>query len=432
LTSSSVSSNGTSNGGTNSTTGTTKRGFGIYEWPLQNSPTNVNATGVIPNNTETSITTAAFELFSGMGNSTSSAALAAINAIASYGSEKTFLAGNFALSGGIANIVQYNSGVLSTLAGGGLGGTVSSMLLYGGTLFVGGAFNSTADGATALKNIAAYNVANNQWEALGGGLDGPVSSIGISNGHLAVVGNFTHTLITTSTALDAPGLASWDIATGNWINSGGLLVGKMTAVANATTSDDNTQYIAGPVSMYLKYGADGAASLSNGNNGQAAITPLGARLDGPSSSSSSTATKRSGWTLSLRNILAPRQSGSAVPPDEDAPAPSVLSGVFWTNTTSSHQVMIIGGNFSVPGTTTTSLAIYDPEDESIVGMQGNQINGIVKALLVVGSKLYVGGEFTLQGVNGQSFAVYDLSAQSWVTAVSGLTGMWTQSIYLYT
>jgi len=94
--------------------------------------------------------------------------------------------------------------------------------------------------------------------------------------------------------------------------------------------------------------------------------------------------------------------------------------------------MIIGGNFSVPGTATTSLAIYDPENESITGMQGNQINGIVKALLVVGSKLYVGGEFTLQGVSGQSFAVYDLSAQSWVTAVSGLTGARTRPVCLYT
>jgi hypothetical protein len=145
-----------------------------------------------------------------------------------------------------------------------------------------------------------------------------------------------------------------------------------------------------------------------------------------------TTTKRSGWTLNLRNLLVPRQSSSEIPPDEDEPAPSVLSGVFWTNTTSSHQVMIIGGNFSVPGTATTSLAIYDPENESITGMQGNQINGIVKALLVVGSKLYVGGEFTLQGVSGQSFAVYDLSAQSWVTAVSGLTGARTRPVCLYT
>lgn len=433
LTSSDVSGGNSTSSGTNSTSGSSKRGFGIYEWPLHNSPSNVNATGVIPNNTETSITTAAFDLFSGMGNSTSSASQSSINSIVPYGSDKTFIGGKFTVSGGISNIVQYSNGALSALAGGGVDGTVSSMLLYGGTLFVGGSFNSTEDGNTSLKNIASYNIGNNQWSALGGGVDGPVTSLGISNGHLAVVGNFTHTMISSSVALGAPGLASWDIAGGKWLNSGGLLVGKMSTIANATTSNDNTEYIAGSVSMYLKYGADGAASLSNGNNGQAAITPLGARLDGPSSgsSSSSTSTKRSVWSLNLRNILAPRQSsGSTIPPDENAPAPSVLSGVFWTNTTSSHQVMIIGGNFSVPATSTTSLAIYDSSDESVTGMQGNQIDGIVRSLLVLGSKLYVGGEFTLQGVNGQSFAVYDLSAQKWDTDVSGLTGKFICSLVL--
>ncbi|KAG8833639.1 hypothetical protein FRC18_003299 [Serendipita sp. 400] len=419
LISTDTSSNGTSTGGSNGTaTSNSRRGFGIYEWPLRNSPSNVNATGIIPNETETSLTTAAFNLYSGLGNSTSSVSGARIESIVPYTSDKTFLGGRFTLRDGTANIAQFTSGALSALANQGLNGVVSSMVLYGSTLFVGGSFNSTADNSVSLRNIAAYNVGSNQWSALGGGLDGPVSSLGLSDGHLSVVGNFTRTLITSSTALNAAGLASWNIAGGRWTNSGGLLVGKISSVFNATTSNDNKQYISGSISMYLKYGADGAASISNGESGQPAITPLGARLDGSTVSTS----ERKRWLLSLRDILAPRQSaGTPLPDDEAAPAPSVLGGVFWTNTTTSRQVMIIGGNFTVPGTTTTSLAIYDPSDESVVGLQGNQVDGVIRTLLIVGSKLFVGGEFTLQGVQGQSFAVYDLSSQLWDTGISGLT-----------
>ncbi|KAG8829607.1 hypothetical protein FRC17_006318 [Serendipita sp. 399] len=411
--------NGTITSGSNSTsTSTSRRGFGIYEWPLRNSPRDVNATGVIPNGTETALTTAAFNLYSGLGNSTSSVAGARIESIVPYTSDKTFIGGRFSLRDGTANIAQFTAGALSAVANRGLNGAVSSMVLYGSTLFVGGSFNSTADSSVSLRNIAAYNIANNQWSALGGGLDGPVSSLGLSDGHLSVVGNFTRTLVTPTTALSAAGLASWNIAGGRWANSGSLLVGKMSSVFNATTSNDNKEYISGSISMYLKYGADGAASLSNGQNGQPAITPLGARLDGSPVSNS----QKRRWLLNLRAILAPRQSaGTPLPDDEAAPAPSVLSGVFWTNTSTSHQVMVIGGNFTVPGSSTTSLAIYDPADESVVGLQGSQIDGVVRTLLIVGPKLFVGGEFTLQGVEGRSFAVYDLSAQRWDTAFSGLT-----------
>ncbi|KAG9052836.1 hypothetical protein FS842_009172 [Serendipita sp. 407] len=302
LISTDTSSNGTSTGGSNGTaTSNSRRGFGIYEWPLRNSPSNVNATGIIPNETETSLTTAAFNLYSGLGNSTSSVSGARIESIVPYTSDKTFLGGRFTLRDGTVNIAQFTSGALSALANQGLNGVVSSMVLYGSTLF---------------------------------------------------------------------------------------------------------------------YGADGAASISNGESGQPAITPLGARLDGSTVSTS----ERKRWLLSRRDILAPRQSaGTPLPDDEAAPAPSVLGGVFWTNTTTSRQVMIIGGNFTVPGTTTTSLAIYDPSDESVVGLQGNQVDGVIRTLLIVGSKLFVGGEFTLQGVQGQSFAVYDLSSQLWDTGISGLT-----------
>ncbi|KAG8826999.1 hypothetical protein FRC19_006237 [Serendipita sp. 401] len=365
LISTDTSSNGTSTGGSNGTaTSNSRRGFGIYEWPLRNSPSNVNATGIIPNETETSLTTAAFNLYSGLGNSTSSVFGARIESIVPYTSDKTFLGGRFTLRDGTVNIAQFTSGALSALANQGLNGVVSSMVLYGSTLFVGGSFNSTADNSVSLRNIAAYNVGSNQWSALGGGLDGPVSSLGLSDGHLSVVGNFTRTLITSSAALNAAGLASWNIAGGRWTNSGGLLVGKISSVFNATTSNDNKQYISGSISMYLKYGADGAASISNGESGQPAITPLGARLDGSTVSTS----ERKRWLLSRRDILAPRQSaGTPLPDDEAAPAPSVLGGVFWTNTTTSRQsnaeILLAAGSLNLAGST-VYIAAYTSQNQS--------------------------------------------------------------------
>ncbi|KIM21794.1 hypothetical protein M408DRAFT_18316 [Serendipita vermifera MAFF 305830] len=411
---------GSGNGTGNGTASGTKRAFGVYEWPLRNSPENVNAAGVIPNNTETALTSAAFALYAGLGNSSAAAAQARIASVVPYNGGAV-VGGQFRLSDGTTNVALLNNGALSALAGRGLGGTVSSMVLYGDSLFVGGTFNSTADGNTALRNVALYNLASNQWSALGGGVDGSVASLGLSNGHVTLVGNFTRTLVSSTTALGASGLASWDISAGKWVNSGGLLVGKLAGVMNGTA--ENSQYISGRVSMYLKYGADGAASISNGDNGNAAITPLGARLDSPAAKAAASSNAKRAWAgLNIRAMLAPRQSpGTTIPADGPAPAPSVLNGVFWTNTSSSHEVMIIGGNFSIPDTQVTSLAIYDPEDQSVRGVQGAQVDGIVRALLIVGSKLFVGGEFTLQGVEGHGFAVYDLDAQGWVGGVTGLT-----------
>lgn len=117
-----------------------------------------------------------------------------------------------------------------------------------------------------------------------------------------------------------------------------------------------------------------------------------------------------------------RQSSTLdpLPTPPSAAAPAVLAGAFWTNSSSSTEVAIIGGNFSFNDGSSTSqaVAIYDPESTTISALQGAQIDGTVRALLVDGDKLYIGGDFTLSGSDVSGFAIYDLAAQSF--DVSGL------------
>jgi hypothetical protein len=105
-----------------------------------------------------------------------------------------------------------------------------------------------------------------------------------------------------------------------------------------------------------------------------------------------------------------------LPPALPAPAPAVLAGTFWTNS-SSIEVAIIGGNFSFssPEASTVSegVAVYDPASASLKGLSGQQVNGSVRSLLVYNDQLYVGGEFSIEGTSANGLAVYDLTNQRW-------------------
>lgn len=409
---------GNTNGGNgNGQLGGAKRGFGVFEYPL-NGPKDINAANILPNTTINAFSPASFGLFSELGGSTANAV---VKNIVSYSSDKTFIGGDFDTKDAGSNIVQYSNGAISAVANKGVNGPVSSMVLYGNHLFVAGEFSSTSSGGIPLHNIAQYDVGSNQWSSLGGGVDGAVAALGIVNGHLTVAGNFTHTLVTSNTGLVAAGFATWDINGGRWTNNGGLLAGRIAMITNATSNNDGSEYIAGRISKYLKYGADGLVSIRNGDNSNPEIVPLGARIGG-SELAKITLRKRGGWGINLRDILA-RQTTGEIPPLPSSIAPSVLTGDFWTNTTSSRQVLIMGGNFSLPTSSGVGLAVYDPNDETVNALPGNQLIGVPRALLVVGSKLYVGGEFTVSGVPEESFAVYDLISENWVTSVPGLKGM---------
>ena len=415
-----------------------KRGFGFWEWPRDGAT--IDATNIVPNSSETSLDAIAFAFFEGAGgdsNGSLSPTSSAITTVAHHSSGLIILGGNFSLSSGSAsgstNIVAYKDGTLHPLTADGLNGPVTSLLLNGDLLFIGGKFTDTPSGSTGgrLRGIAIYNVQQATWSPLGGGLNGEVNSLGLRDAQLQVVGNFTELFETDTQAIAyANGLALWDIETSSWVNSGGFLVGAMTLIANETSS---TQLLSGNVLAAREYGASGMVFLKNGNSSGPIVTPLGAQLvdvGGIVNPTLLTQRRRSllpkarAWVSNLkRSKIHSRQIKStqlpSLPPPLPASAPSVLTGTFWTNSSSSTEVAILGGNFSFYTSHSTlaheGVGLYDPSSGRIQGLQGAQVNGTVRTLLVDGDQLYVGGEFQIHDTNVNGLAIYDLVQQAWST-----------------
>ena len=407
-------------------------GIGFLEWPRSFPSTNATA-GVLPNSTLTTPDFLGFDILSGIGGVNKvSSTLFSINAVAHHSSGIIFVGGAFSLTSGSAtgtsNLVSFKNGELVGLTNGGLNGQVTSLVLVGDQLYVGGSFQDTSSGSTQnkLRGIALYDVQKNSWSSLDAGVNGAVSSINFLNNQIQIAGNFTEIISVAGngTSINAPGFGVWDIKTGAWVNSGGLVIGKMTFVGNESTS--TPQFLAGNVVTSQRYGASGLVMLKNGNSSGPVITPLSVDLDGSQVSITSTTSNlrrrshvsRAAWIshLSLSGLFS-RQANQPAPlsPSLPASAPAVLAGAFWSN--GSNEVAILGGNFSfvAPGASTpfTAVAIYDPSSSSIQGLVGSQVNGTVRALLVDGNSLYVGGEFTIPGATVNGLALYDLSKQEW-------------------
>ncbi|KAG9085576.1 hypothetical protein FRC06_003542 [Ceratobasidium sp. 370] len=401
----SVGTNGTNVNGTG--IGPVKAGFGFFEWQLSGS--SVNATGILPNNTQTAFDALSFAIPN---------ANASIRSVVPYSSSRLFAGGQFTTSSGASNVVSVdNTGAVSALAGRGLNGAVAALAVYGNAVFVGGSFTGTAAGGDpGLRYVAQYNVDANSWAALGSGLGSPVTSLQVSDGHLLAGGDF--------------GLARWDLKQGAWVSSGGFISGTVGLVANSSLLGSDGVVMGGQFTALRKFGADGWAVLENGPS----VKPLGVLLDkatstaAPTASSTATLTssapvgttstgtskvKRHSWFSHMpMNELVPRQQSTAtLPAPPAALAPAVLAGAFWTN--SSTQISILGGNFSFNNGANRGVAFYNSDQDSVSGTQGAQVQGVVRALLVRGDELFVGGQFSLDGAKGSGFAVYGLKNGGW-------------------
>ena len=434
----------------NGTAGNGKTAFGFLEWPLSLS-SGGNATTGLSNTTQTFLDIVGFSLFNSLGGSAGISALSGpvVAAVAHHPSGAIFIGGTFNLGTPSAtNIVVFKNGALTALSQSGLNGPVTSLALYGNTLFVGGSFTDTYTNSTQgrISSVASYDIAHDQWSPLASGLNGPVTSLDIDNGQLSVAGNFT--LINSSSGgsagRESPGLALWNISNSAWVNGGGFLLGTLTFVGNSTVpakGQQQSQILAGNIQDSLSYGADGLVLLKNGNGGQPDVTPLSVQLGDDVSKSTTTANRRrahhlrtaSNWVS--HNMVLPRlfrrQSSTTLAPlpsSLPAPAPAVLAGTFWINTTNSEQVAIIGGNFTFTNGNTESagVGIYYPSTGALTPLQGQAINGTVRALLVQNTFLFIGGEFTVPGTNIANFAIYDLVHNTWVSsgmpALQGASG----------
>lgn len=70
----------------------------------------------------------------------------------------------------------------------GVNGTVYALLLHNNKLYVGGEF--TTAGSVAAKNVAVYDIAQGQWQAIGS-LDSTVRAFAVYNNEIYAGGNFT-------------------------------------------------------------------------------------------------------------------------------------------------------------------------------------------------------------------------------------------------
>jgi hypothetical protein len=420
--------------------GNGKAAFGFLEWPFSLTA-NVNAATDLPDADETFLDTIGLSLFNDLGGEAAIAAYGAvISAVAHHPSGAVFIGGTFSLNApATSNIVVFKNGALTALSGGGLNGPVTSLALQGNTLYVGGSFSDTQSKSTQgrINGIASYDVAHDQWSPLLAGVDGPVQSLDIDNGQLAVAGKFTKIRSAgVGTGLQSPGLALWNTSSGVWVNGGGFLLGSLTFVGNGTApakGQQQSQIIAGNIADSLEYGASGFVLVQNGNGGEPELTPLGVQLGEDVASTSTTATtkrrdtnhQRATTTWVTRRMkfarLLERQSGTSLaslPPDPPAPAPAVLAGTFWINATNSKQVAIIGGNFSFANGNALSagIAVYNPSTATLTALQGPAISGIVRAVLLQDTLLFVGGEFTIPGTSVANFGIYDLVHNTWLSS----------------
>lgn len=419
----SVISNSSSNGTTVSGNSTqSQKGFGFFEWPLSDTTT-VNAVGTLANSTETSLDNVGFQLFNAIGSNAAPFTPDTVTAVAHHSSGAIFLGGNFSFSSG-ANIVAFKNGALSTLSSGGLNGPVASLAIDGDVLYVGGSFTDTNSSSTGGKagGVVSYEINSDTWVPLQDGLNGAVDSVDVVNGQVMVAGNFSQILSSSTLGSTAGGFAVWDTSNSTWGNPGGFLIGSMTFVGNSTT---NSQVLAGNVVSSLKFGASGFVMLQNGNNGQPDINVLSVQLQGsdagattPSAAKRRRRDTRSSRWHAARNLLSlfRRQSSTSVPPlprDPVTPAPAVLTGVFWTNSSTSKESVILGGNFSFASNSSESsgVLIQDLSSGSVSALSGNPINGTVRSLLIVNDILYIGGSFNGSGNSASGLALYNLDSQ---------------------
>lgn len=412
--------------------GSSTRSFGFLEWPSSQSTTSsFDGRTTFPNSSLTPLDAIGVNIFTGMGSTSALTSSRNIINVITQHSNDYFIGGSFTLSSGSAsgssNIVAFKSGALTGVKDGGLDGEVSVMAISGDQLYVGGSFTHTRSGSTQVNGIALFNVQTNTWSQVGAGVNGAVTSLVLVSDQLQVAGNFTRLLASVSgnSGVNVNGFAVWDIKSGSWVNSGGFINGRITFV----DASSSPQYMAGNLAALQKYGASGLVMLKNGNADGPEVSPLAIGLSDSVQSSPSSLSRRNSLPSIAENLVStlhlshlfgrqsPSPSLARLPAPLPATAPAILDGAFWSNSSSSKEVVVFGGNFSfVPSGASAAfeaVAIYDTDSRVVQGLTGSQPQGTVRALLVDGDSLWVGGEFTLPGSSINGLALYDLSKNAW-------------------
>ena len=431
-----MSPNGTTT--TNSTlSGDASVSFGVFEY-VQSSTADINAfSSTLSNSSETALSKLGMTIDAAF-NASSSPSGWAINAIATSGN-LIYAGGDFSVSGNYTNVVAVDttSGQSTSLDMMGLNGAVYAATVVDDAVYFGGAFTSTASsGGTNLNSLAKWDIKGQSWSSLGKGVDGVVTDLVVSPANtkqIMVLGNFSTAIGSNGTSFTTGGYAIWNTVASDWTSTG-IVYGNVSTAA--VTPSGEQSFLAGRVSGSSLNSVHGVAMLSTGSGGAPEISTynldfgsVGSALTPSSKSQSKRAhiPTRSSLTrdflsrftdsFSPRSKLGLLQTRDTPPsiPATSAPAPAVLAGAFWTNSSADGKmVTILGGNFtSTNGSTDIEGVAFYTESFGLSG-PNPPVVGLVRALNVIGQNVYVGG----QGINvsdvGSGLVVYNLDKREWI------------------
>jgi hypothetical protein len=318
--------------------------------------------------------------WSSLGTGAANGVSGSVYSIAVSGSD-VYVGGLFAQAGGAtANRVarfNTNSGLwfpLGTVGTIGVGsGDVRALAIAGGTVFVGGLFN-TAGGAPA-NNIARFNTSTQAWSTLGTGVtSGAVNAIAVSGSDVFVGGTFFQ-----AGGAAATRVARFNTGTGAWSPLGSGVNGAVRAVVIAGSD----VFVGGD---FRQAGGSPAEGVARFNTNSQAWSSLG----------SGTANGVLNCDFSIC-VLGLAMSGSD---------------------------LYLSGNFTVAGGITANrVARFNTGTQAWSSLgtgTANGVNAYVNAVMIAGTDVYAGGGFTAAGPNvSLRIARYDARRD---TAISIATG----------
>jgi hypothetical protein len=308
------------------------------------------------------------------------------------------------------SVAKWNGSTWSALSTGLSGGTtvfVDDLAKVGSDLIVGGSF--TTAGGVAANNIARWN--GSAWSSLGSA-SSTVRKLLASGSQLYAGGSFT-----SVAGVPASGVARWDGA--NW---NALGAGTSGTVYNLTTNGSGDVVAVGTFTSAGTVGAAGAARW-NGATWSAVGPGAGNGMN-----------RAIGFVRAFDQVGTNLYAGGSFSTAGDILASRVArwNGSAWTNLgtgvvgTASHLVRAIAhigsdvyfaGTFTnMAGLAASNIARWNGTTWNVLGLS---VNSNINAITVSGSELYVGGAFTQAGGVSMN-RVAKWTGAGWLTLGSGM------------
>ncbi|CAK7225581.1 hypothetical protein SBRCBS47491_005937 [Sporothrix bragantina] len=351
-----------------------------------------------------------------------------VNALAT-GGDVTYIAGNFT-STTANNIVSVDSSTtkVQALGGGSLNGGVSSMVLNGTNLFVGGTFTNTqSNSATGLSRVAVFDTSKNTWSPLGAGVDGPVVKVVAMTMNvttttpeivIAFTGGFSKLLAYNGNAdVSVDGFAVWVPSQNSWLQNVQGTVASVDGVLLSSLLDvPSVGALYGGSLSFAQIGANGAATLTNAGIGSFGIDILPSPTTTSTSTASATGTAATASKQKKRDTIIGSTSISGV-----------VTGLF--DTSNGRNKTILGGHFSAnssSGALIQNLLIIDNKNNGVTTGLGSSIaqDSTFVALAVTGDTLFAGGNVTgdINGASVSGLVSYNIATNNFNTQPPSLTG----------